>query len=165
MFRVANSPIIRSTFWLHIQLLVQWINTAADRCHGWDGMQLGWFIKINKRKSRCIFLVVYNVVLMMHGQTTSTTHNNILQISTQQKHWPNFYRPKHLKPSDKYIYYWALNTVIVACNNKTLCILPHSNVWLTVVTKNSVFFSTKQFIRLIYQVEDKVFNTKQGINL
>ena len=34
-FRVTNSPIIRSTFWLYtrIQLLVQCTDTAADRCH------------------------------------------------------------------------------------------------------------------------------------
>ena len=37
MFRATNSPILRSTFWLYIQLLVQFTDTAADRCHGWNG--------------------------------------------------------------------------------------------------------------------------------
>ena len=37
MFRATNSPILRSTFWLYIQLLVQCTDTAADLCHGWDG--------------------------------------------------------------------------------------------------------------------------------
>jgi len=32
MFRAKNSPILRSTFWLYIQLLVQCTDTAADRC-------------------------------------------------------------------------------------------------------------------------------------
>ena len=32
MFRPTNSPILRSTFWLYIQLLVQCTDTAADRC-------------------------------------------------------------------------------------------------------------------------------------
>ena len=36
MFRATNSPILRSTFWLYIQLLAQCIDTAADRCHDWD---------------------------------------------------------------------------------------------------------------------------------
>jgi len=36
MFRATNSPILRSTFWLYIQLLVQSTDIAADRwqcCH------------------------------------------------------------------------------------------------------------------------------------
>ena len=37
MFRATNSPILRSTFWLYIQLLVQFTDTAANGCHGWDG--------------------------------------------------------------------------------------------------------------------------------
>jgi hypothetical protein len=32
MFLATNSPILRSTFLLYIQLLVQCIDTAADRC-------------------------------------------------------------------------------------------------------------------------------------
>jgi hypothetical protein len=40
MFRAKNSPILRSTFWLYIHLLVQCSDTAADRCHGWDGTNL-----------------------------------------------------------------------------------------------------------------------------
>ena len=32
---------------------------------------LGWFEKINKRKSCCILLVVYIVELMMHGHTNN----------------------------------------------------------------------------------------------
>ena len=34
MFRATNSPILRITFWLYIQLLVQCTDTAADRCNG-----------------------------------------------------------------------------------------------------------------------------------
>ena len=37
MFSATNSPILRSTFWLCIQLLIQCTDTAADRYHGWDG--------------------------------------------------------------------------------------------------------------------------------
>ena len=37
MFLATSSPILRSTFWLYIQLLVQRTDTAADRCHGWEG--------------------------------------------------------------------------------------------------------------------------------
>jgi len=37
MFRATNSSILRSAFWLYIQVLVQCTDTAADRCHGWDG--------------------------------------------------------------------------------------------------------------------------------
>jgi len=37
MFRTTNPPILRSTFWLYIQLLVQCTDAAADRCHGWNG--------------------------------------------------------------------------------------------------------------------------------
>ena len=40
MFRATNSPIFRSTFWLYIQLLLQCTDTAAGRCHGWDGMSV-----------------------------------------------------------------------------------------------------------------------------
>ena len=32
MFRTTDSPILRSNFWLYIQLLVQCTDTAADRC-------------------------------------------------------------------------------------------------------------------------------------
>jgi hypothetical protein len=39
VFRATNSPILRSTSWLYIQLLVQCTDTAADRCHGWDGTE------------------------------------------------------------------------------------------------------------------------------
>ena len=38
VFRATNSPILRSTFWLYIQLLVKCTDIAADRCHGWDGI-------------------------------------------------------------------------------------------------------------------------------
>ena len=34
MFRATNSPILRNTFCLYIQLLAQCTDTAADRCHG-----------------------------------------------------------------------------------------------------------------------------------
>ena len=32
MFRATNSPILRSNFWLYVQLLVQFTASAADRC-------------------------------------------------------------------------------------------------------------------------------------
>jgi hypothetical protein len=35
MFWATNSPILRSTFWLFIQLLVQCTDTADDRCDSW----------------------------------------------------------------------------------------------------------------------------------
>ena len=38
MFGATYSPILRSTLWLYIQLLVQCTDTAADLCHGWDGL-------------------------------------------------------------------------------------------------------------------------------
>ena len=38
MFRATNSPILRTLFDLYTQLLVQCTDTAADRCHGWDGV-------------------------------------------------------------------------------------------------------------------------------
>ena len=47
MFRATNSPILRSTFWLYIQLLVQCTDTAGDRCHGWDGTA-------GRQQCRCI---------------------------------------------------------------------------------------------------------------
>ena len=87
MFQVTDSPILRSTFWLYIQLLVQCTDTAADQCHSWDGTSiLMWanlshetcwahLKKINKRKSCCILLVVYIVVLMMHGHTDIKFNN------------------------------------------------------------------------------------------
>jgi len=37
MFRVTDSPILRSTFWPYTQHLLQSTNNVADRCHGWDG--------------------------------------------------------------------------------------------------------------------------------
>ena len=39
MFRATNSPILRSAFWLYIQLLVQCTDIATDRWQGWDGTQ------------------------------------------------------------------------------------------------------------------------------
>ena len=45
MFRATNSPILRSTFELHIQLLVQCMASAADRCHGTaDGQQRPYIV-------------------------------------------------------------------------------------------------------------------------
>ena len=37
MFRATNSPILRSTFLLSVQLFVQCTDTAADWCHRWAG--------------------------------------------------------------------------------------------------------------------------------
>ena len=39
MFQATNSPILRSTFWLYIQHLLQCPDNTANRCHGWDGTQ------------------------------------------------------------------------------------------------------------------------------
>jgi len=48
MFRATNSPILSSNFWLHIQLLVQCTDAAADRCHGWDGTDILFHHKNNR---------------------------------------------------------------------------------------------------------------------
>ena len=40
MFQATSLPILRSTFWLYVQLLVQCTDTAADLCHGWDGINV-----------------------------------------------------------------------------------------------------------------------------
>jgi len=48
-FRATNSPLLRSTFWLYIQLLVQWTDTAADRCHGWDGTDVEFKRLMNEK--------------------------------------------------------------------------------------------------------------------
>ena len=78
MFRATNSPILRSTFWLYIQLLVQWTDTAADRCivpkyvYTVEKCSWGWanlspetcraeLKRLKKRKS-CILLTIYIVV-------------------------------------------------------------------------------------------------------
>ena len=90
MFLATNSPILRSTFWMYIQLLVQCADTAADRRTGRRQCRCivpktksciyshkvllmmgefvaqnmyGWFTKTNKRKSCCILLITYIVVL------------------------------------------------------------------------------------------------------
>ena len=85
MFRATNSPILRSSFWLYIQPLVQCTDTAADRCiipkavytvkkwsWGWANLSpetcRAELKKINKRKSCCISSVVY-IVLVMHAHT------------------------------------------------------------------------------------------------
>ena len=39
LFRATNSPILRCTFWLYTQLLVQCADTATDRCHRGTGRQ------------------------------------------------------------------------------------------------------------------------------
>ena len=38
MFRATNSSILRTTFWLYIELLVQCTEIAADRWQVWDGV-------------------------------------------------------------------------------------------------------------------------------
>jgi len=57
MFRVTNSPIFRSTFWLYIQLLVQCTDIAADRWQGWDGIavpsQPCWLLHLVGCLHRC----------------------------------------------------------------------------------------------------------------
>ena len=39
MFRATNSPILRSTFWLYVQLSVKCTDTVADRSHRGTGRQ------------------------------------------------------------------------------------------------------------------------------
>ena len=78
MFRATNSPILRSTFWLHIQLLAAVSVHCAKSCMysqkvllsmgEFVARNMGWFKKKNKGKI-CIFLVTYIVVLVMHGHT------------------------------------------------------------------------------------------------
>ena len=92
MFRATNSSILRSTFRLYIQLLIQCTDTAADQwsaagsvpctksCIYSQNVLLrmdefparniqGRIKKINKRKSCCIFLVAYIVVIKHHFYT------------------------------------------------------------------------------------------------
>ena len=45
MFRTTNSPILKSTFWIYLQVLVHCTDTAADRCHGCG---------TGRQKCRCI---------------------------------------------------------------------------------------------------------------
>ena len=54
IFRATNSPILRSTFWLYIyiQLLVKCTDTAADRCHGWDGTPF----HLNRDRQQCRYI-------------------------------------------------------------------------------------------------------------
>ena len=44
---------------------------------------LGWFKKINKRKSCCILLVVYIGVLTMHGHTNTKTWHRFANMVTR----------------------------------------------------------------------------------
>ena len=83
MFWATNSPILRSTFWLYIQLLVPVPHrgTGQQQCRCIVPkavytvkkllLRMGefmaknmysWIKKINKRKSCCILLVVYIIV-------------------------------------------------------------------------------------------------------
>ena len=90
-------PSSGALFWLYIQLLVQCTDTAADRCHvalvgssvgalyqklyiqskkrswRWENLSpetcRAEFKKFNKRKTCCILLVVYIIVLVMKGHT------------------------------------------------------------------------------------------------
>ena len=68
MFQATNSPILRSTFWLYMQLLVHCTDTVADRCHGWDGTCSCF----------CILLVAYIVVRVMHGHTDMKVTNSFV---------------------------------------------------------------------------------------
>ena len=52
IFWATNSPILRSTFWLYIQLLVQCTASVAERCHGWYGTEF----RPNRRQHR-LFIV------------------------------------------------------------------------------------------------------------
>ena len=62
MFRATNSPILRRSFWLYIQLLVQYTDTAADRCHGWNGTPFPLNHGTGRQYCRCIVpYAVYRV--------------------------------------------------------------------------------------------------------
>ena len=54
MFRVTNSSILRSTFWLYIQLFDCIYSVAADRCHGWDGTEFHLNLDTGRQQCRCI---------------------------------------------------------------------------------------------------------------
>ena len=86
MFRATNLPILRSTFWLYIQLLVQCTGRQQCRCivpkvvytvkkcsWGWANLSpetcTAELKKIKKRKSCCILLVIYIVVLKWYTVT------------------------------------------------------------------------------------------------
>ena len=114
MIRATNSPILRSTFWLYIQHLVQCTDTAAHRqqCRcivpkavysQKELLRMGefvarniwsWFKKTNKRKSCCISLVAYIVVLVMHGHTNINFDLNVSNHANMQiegQSWPPNY--------------------------------------------------------------------------
>ena len=94
MFRATNSLILRSTFWLHVQLLVQCTDIAADRRRGWDGTS-GWanlspetcraeLKRLINEKVVCILLAIYIVVLKWCTvtQTAVTLRNVLLKCDT-----------------------------------------------------------------------------------
>ena len=99
MFRATNSPILRSTFWLYIQLLVQWADTIADRqqCRcivskavytvkkcswGWVNLSpetcRAELKRLINEKSCCILLVIYIVVLKRC--TVTQTSNSCIHL-------------------------------------------------------------------------------------
>ena len=119
MFRATNSPILRSTFWLYIQLLVQCTDTAADRCHGGTGChrcrcivpkavytvkKCSWewanlspktcraeLKRLINEKICCIFLVIYIVVLKWWMATQTSCPFCIWYLETPILSWSHYY--------------------------------------------------------------------------
>ena len=79
MFRATNSPILRSTFWLYIQLLVQFTDIAADRWQGWDGVPLVIL-------SKCEILYLSRKELSFSGSTKKDAHKKIFS-RRERKQW------------------------------------------------------------------------------
>ena len=113
MFRATNSPILRSIFWLYIQLLVPCTDTAAARRTGRQQCRcmvpkavysqkmllrmgefvarntLGWFKNIIRRKSCCILLVVY-IVTQQIICSNSLRVKNANSILLTSRYWHSF---------------------------------------------------------------------------
>ena len=111
MFRATNSPILRSTFWLYIQLLAQCTDTAAavsvhctNSCiHVQSNVLLrmgkivaqnilSWFKKNNKRKICCILLFIYIVVQNFMAASLITLPTTLPWLFMCLRNWRN--RPR-----------------------------------------------------------------------
>jgi hypothetical protein len=102
MFRAINSPILRSTFWLYIQLLVQCTDTAADRCHGWDGTDFRLNRGTGRQQYRCLIpKAVYTVKKCSWGWANLSPE----KCRAELKRWIN----------EKVVAYFWLFTSLLLC--------------------------------------------------
>jgi len=96
MFRATNSPILRSNFWLCIQLLVQCTDTAADRCRGWDGTQPYMFRATNSPNLRSTFWLCIQLLVQCidtaadrcHGWDGNSVTSQHFTAVIDAKRWP-----------------------------------------------------------------------------